>query len=82
VYISTRELLGQTTDRSTYQAVIERYFGRITGVESLLNEPTLGPILNQMGARALSNEALEILANTLSERYKGSLPSAIATESS
>ncbi|MFL6452156.1 MAG: hypothetical protein ACJ746_31495 [Bryobacteraceae bacterium] len=78
MYISTRELLGQTADRSTYEAVIERYCGRITGLESLLNEPTLGPILNQMGAAALSNEALEMLANALAKSCKPSV-SPIAT---
>jgi hypothetical protein len=60
VYISTRELLGQTADRSTNQEIIERHCGRITGVESLLKDPILGPILNQMGATALSDEALEV----------------------
>jgi len=82
VYISTRERLGQIVDRSIYQAVIERYCGRITGLESLLKEPTLGPILNQMGASALSDEALEILANTLSNRYKEFVAPALTTEPS
>lgn len=82
MYISTRELLGQTADRSTYQAVIERYCGRITGVDNLLNHPTLGPILNQMGASALSNEALETLAKTLSKRSEHSVSPVLATEPS
>lgn len=72
MFISTRELLGQTADRHTYQAVIERHCGVITGVESLLNEPTLGPILNQMGAGALSNEALQMLASALSKKHQES----------
>jgi hypothetical protein len=79
VYISTRELLGQTADRSTNQEIIERHYGRITGVESLLKDPILGPILNQMGATALSNEALEIIANTLSKRCQAVIPG-VATE--
>ena len=75
MFISTRELLGQLADRETHQAVIERHCGQITGVESLLSEPLLGPILNEMGARALSNEALELLAKTISSRDKGSVAS-------
>jgi len=68
VYISTRELLGQTNDRSSYKAIIESHRGAITDVKELFNEPTLGPILNQLGADALSNEALRMLAAALEKQ--------------
>ena len=37
-------------------------------VKELFNEPTLGPILNQLGADALSNEALRMLAAALEKQ--------------
>lgn len=76
MFISTRELLGQTGDRSTYQAVIERHYGDAAGTGSLLEEPILSSIIKEMGAGALSNEALQRLADALSKRSKDSAPSA------
>jgi len=68
VYISTRELLGQTNDRSSDKAIIESRRGTIKDVKELFNEPTLGPILSQLGADALSNEALRRLAAALEKQ--------------
>ena len=65
MYISTRELLGQTTSRAANTAVIESHSGPNLDLQSLLKQPILGPILNQLGAEALTTEALQMLAAAL-----------------
>jgi hypothetical protein len=72
MFVSTREMLSQVDDRSKDTAVIEKHCGPLKQLDTLLDEPTLGPLLAELGPEALSDKALRMLARKLQETNQAS----------
>jgi hypothetical protein len=71
MFVSTREMLGQTlTDRASAETVIREFYGSECNVEKALRELSICSALNNLGLGAFSDEALRRIASILKEEQQ------------
>ena len=71
MFVSTREMLGQTLiDRAWAETVIRGFYGSECNVEQALRELSICSALNNLGLAAFSDEALQKIASILKEEQQ------------